>query len=171
MLYLLMLFCCLLVNPLQAESLGGVHFNLPRQEKGWVRAQRLERGHRKFHKTLYVKEGTTLEKGTPDELVFVIVDNSLPFPDAGIDKDFLRTATELMFPKQSVKGKFIEHDKKTLLFEWILSEKGQKFYGLGRAFFTRQGFTVLSYQAKKESLLSKNHSLWIKTLNQAKLIY
>lgn len=167
---ILMLFACLFVSSLTAETIGNVEYHLPKQGQGWKVANEIQ-GTKKIKSTtvVYIPENTSLE--TSQESFAAHVNNfSTDLDDRDAFQKGFEKGMQLKYANSKVSINFLEKAPHSVLYEWSLNEAGhEKVHGWTRVFATPDETVMLTYQTEHLNNINHIRSRWIQTLKNAKI--
>lgn len=166
---ILMLFACMFIGQLAAESIGNVEYQLPKGQV-WKVSNELK-GTEKFPSStlIYVRENAPADN--PSESFAAHINE---FPTDVNDKNSLQQGIEkgmqLKFTNPTATVTLLEKGPQSALYEWSVSVSGQeKVHGWTRAFSSPKETVLLTFQTDQPAKVSEARSIWLPLLKDAKI--
>jgi len=160
----IILAACLFGSGLMAERLGNLEYTLPEASQPWKVGNAFEgQGERSSKTVIYIPENTLPENM---EEFFGVHVNSLP--SEVVDKAALEKQLQPLLANAEVEVNIIEKDENSITYVW--KSHRDVVFGLTRAFISKEGTALLSYEAEKQETLEARMEAILKAFREAHIV-
>ncbi|MCX6990408.1 MAG: hypothetical protein NTX49_05030 [Chlamydiae bacterium] len=157
----LTLFAALLIQPLFAETIGNIQYELPKSAESWQRIKEPDADDDNSANFFYVPKESSLDDASE---FFVIHVNNIA--SVAIDETRLKSEIEDVLEIE-VNLTMLEQDPDSILYEWSFGDSESFMYSITRAFFSKSGTVLLMYQTSDVKKMESEKSTWIDMLKNA----
>ena len=156
-------------QPVLAESIGNVEYNLPANKKHWKLAAEKETDKNVVSTTRrYVPEDRA-SVAVAEEAFIVNINNLREDPRE--DEAAIKERIQKMFPNTDVEVHMIEKTPEMNLYTWSVTSTSSplSLWGVSKHFLLENGSVNLAYKTTNKEIFDADKESWIEALKAASL--